>query len=97
MSPRQMNSNTPTSEQEALLDKRISELNATQRSMDDTPLGKLVDGALLTLASCVFGATEVLDYFEETNELPEVLRDRLGASHASNDAFTGRCARLLTQ
>ena len=72
-----MTDNTPLSEQEALLDDRISEMDATQSSMDDTPFGNPVDSALLTLASCVFDAAEVLDYFEGTDELPEALRNKL--------------------
>ena len=55
----------------------IEELLAVQLSIDNTPPGKPLSEALIVLASCTYDTIEVLEYFEGTEELPEVLRGKL--------------------
>jgi hypothetical protein len=51
-----------------------SEIDATQGSVDDLPAGANANEALETIAGALWDASEILEFYEETNELPEECR-----------------------
>jgi hypothetical protein len=50
------------------------EIDRTQRSIDDSAPGANVNEALVTVADALWVASEVLDFYESTDELPEKCR-----------------------
>ena len=62
-----------------------SEIDATQKSIDDLPPGARANEALETVAGALWDASKILEFYEETNELPEecrvVMQDLLRGLH----------------
>src|SRR5262245_47419504 len=62
-----------------------SEIDAKQRSIDDLPAGVSANEALETVAGALWDASDILEFYEETNELPEecrgVMQDLLRGLH----------------
>jgi hypothetical protein len=50
------------------------EVDLTQKSIDELPAGANTNEALVTVADALWVASEVLEFYEDTNELPEECR-----------------------
>jgi hypothetical protein len=50
------------------------EIDLTQKSLDELPTGANANEALETAAGALWEASEVLEFYAETNELPEECR-----------------------
>jgi hypothetical protein len=50
------------------------EIDLTQRAIDDIAAGANLNEALVTVADALWVASEVLDFYENTDELPEECR-----------------------
>jgi hypothetical protein len=50
------------------------EIDLTQNSIDDLPPGANTNEALVTVADALWVASEVLELYDDTNELPEECR-----------------------